>query len=136
LTAWSRAAAVARANDQFMPWGAFAAAGPLRIGTFDRGTDPANHRYDCSLATQTGPATFSFATVSTVRSDPTRDDSWFAATLDPAFPFATTFLGDYSNIAVVPGTTRVLAYWTDLRETACFAGACRQGEDAFFAPVG
>jgi catechol 2,3-dioxygenase-like lactoylglutathione lyase family enzyme len=30
----------------------------------------------------------------------------------------------------------VVAYWTDLRETACFAGACRHGEDAYFAWVG
>ena len=41
---------------------------------------------------------------------------------------------DYSNIAVVPGTTRVVAYWTDLREEACFpAGVCGHGEDAYFA---
>jgi len=133
---WSPAVAILRAGDQFMPWGAFDATGRLRIGTFDRGTDPANHQYDYSLATQTGPASFSFATVSTVKSDPTRDNRWFAATLDPDFPFATTFLGDYSNIAVVPGTTRVVAYWTDLRETACFAGVCRHGEDAYFASVG
>jgi hypothetical protein len=133
---WSAATAVAQANDQFMPWGAFDAAGRLRIGTFDRGTDPANHRYDYSLATQTGAATFSFAIVSTVKSDPTRDNRWFAVTLDPDFPFATAFLGDYSNIAVVPGTSRVVAYWTDLRETACFAGVCRHGQDAYFAAVG
>jgi hypothetical protein len=133
---WSAAAAIPRASDQFQPWGAFDAAGRLRIGTFDRGTDPANHRYDYSLATQTGAATFSFAAVSTVRSDPTRDNRWFAVTLNPAFPFATAFLGDYSNVAVVPGTTRVVAYWTDLRETACFAGICRHGQDAYFASVG
>jgi catechol 2,3-dioxygenase-like lactoylglutathione lyase family enzyme len=30
----------------------------------------------------------------------------------------------------------VVAYWTHLRETACFAGACRHGEDAYFAWVG
>jgi hypothetical protein len=65
-------------------------------------------------------------------SDPTKDDRWFAATVDPSFPHATTFLGDYSNIAVTP-TGGVVAYWTDLRQPACFAGVCRQGEDAFFA---
>ncbi|MFL6128714.1 MAG: sialidase family protein [Mycobacteriales bacterium] len=133
---WSAPVALARLHDQFMPWGAFDAAGRLRVGTFDRGTDPANHRYDYSLATQTGATTFAFAPVSTVRSDPTRDNRWFAVTLNPAFPFATAFLGDYSNIAVVPGTTRVVAYWTDLRNTACFAGACRHGQDAYFASVG
>jgi hypothetical protein len=133
---WSAAAAITRVNDQFQPWGAFDAAGRLRIGTFDRGTDAANHRYDYSLATQTGATTFSFAPVTTVRSDPTRDNRWFAATLDPDFPFATSFLGDYSNIAVVPGTTRVVAYWTDLRETACFGARCGHGQDAYFASVG
>jgi hypothetical protein len=133
---WSAPTALARVNDQFMPWGAFDAAGRLRVGTFDRGTDPANHRYDYSLATQTGATTYSFTPVSTVRSNPTRDNLWFAVTLDPDFPFATAFLGDYSNIAVVPGTTRVVAYWTDLRETACFAGGCGHGQDAYFASVG
>ena len=133
---WSAAAAIPRVNDQFQPWGAFDAAGRLRIGTFDRGTDPANHQYDYSLATQTGPASYSFAAVSTVRSDPTRDNRWFARNLNPAFPHATAFLGDYSNVAVVPGTTRVVAYWTDLRDTACFAGICRHGQDAYFASVG
>jgi len=133
---WSAATAIPRVNDQFQPWGAFDAAGRLRIGTFDRGTDAANHLYDYSLATQAGATTYSFAPVSTVRSDPTRDNRWFAVTLNPAFPFATAFLGDYSNIAVVPGTTRVVAYWTDLRETACFAGICRHGQDAYFASVG
>jgi hypothetical protein len=129
---WS-VAAMAAPNDQFMPWGAFDAAGVLRIGTFDRSTDPANHRYDYSVGTRSGGLT----PVSTVQSDPTRDNRWFRATVDPAFPFATTFLGDYSNIAVVPGTTRVVAYWTDLRETACFpAGVCGHGEDAYFAYAG
>jgi hypothetical protein len=27
----------------------------------------------------------------------------------------------------------VVAYWTDMREAACFAGVCRSGEDAYFA---
>jgi len=134
---WSAPHAIARANDQFMPWGAFDASGTLRIGTFDRGTDAANHLYDYSLATQTGPATYSFSTVSTVQSDPTKGDRWFAATLDPDFPRASSFIGDYSNIAVVPGTTRMVAYWTDMREQACFpAGTCGHGEDAYFAYAG
>jgi hypothetical protein len=127
---WSPARALARSGDQFTPWGAFDAAGSLRIGTFDRGTDPANHRYDYSIAT--GPG-FSFTPVSTAQSDPTRDNRWFAATLNPAFPRASTFIGDYATIAVVPGTTRVVAYWTDLRETACFTGICAHGQDAYFA---
>jgi hypothetical protein len=89
-----------------------------------------------SLATQTGPNTYSIAHVSTTSSDPTKNDRWFARTLNTTFPNATAFLGDYSNIAVVPGTSRVVAYWTDMREQACFAGVCGSGEDAYFAAVG
>ena len=133
---WSAPAAAALPNDQFMPWGAFDASGILRIGTFDRASDPANHLYDYSLLTRTGPAAFGRTVVSTQRSDPTKNDRWFAATVNAAFPRATTFLGDYSNIAVVPGTTHVVAYWTDLREDACFAGVCGHGEDAYFAHAG
>ena len=125
---WSAPAAVALANDQFMPWGAFDAAGTLRIGTFDRSTDPANHLYDYSVGTQAG-----LTPVTTQQSDPTKNDRWFAATVDPDFPFATSFLGDYSNIAVVPGTTHVVAYWTDMRNQACFGSRCGHGEDAYFA---
>lgn len=127
---WSEPAAIPIANDQWTPWGAFDVSGTLRIGTFDRSTDPANHLYDYSLLT--GP-TFTPVPVSTQQSDPTMNDRWFAATVNPAFPFATLFLGDYSNIAVVPGTTNVVAYWTDMRNDVCFGSRCGHGEDAYFA---
>jgi hypothetical protein len=52
--------------------------------------------------------------------------------VNPAFPLATTFLGDYSNIAAVPAGG-VVAYWTDLRKQACFGSLCGHGQDAFFA---
>ena len=78
------------------------------------------------------PCRFTTAPVSTVQSDPTSGNRWFAATVNAAFPFGTSFLGDYSNIAVVPGTTHVVAYWTDMREQSCFAGRCGSGEDAYF----
>jgi hypothetical protein len=132
---WSAPVALALAGDQFMPWGAYDMLGRLRIGFFDRQYDSANHRYGYSLATAIGPNTLTFTTsqVTTALSDPTTGNRWFAATLNPSFPFATTFLGDYSNIAIVPGG--VVAYWTDLRETACFGGVCRHGQDAFFARV-
>jgi hypothetical protein len=135
---WSPAKAVALAGDQFMPWGAYDAAGRLHIGTFDRSRDPLNQVYDYSLLNETGAGALAFTNtrVSTVASDPTRGSRWFAATLNPAFPRANSFMGDYSNIAVVPGSTSVVAYWTDLRDPACFAGTCGHGEDAYFARVG
>jgi hypothetical protein len=68
-----------------------------------------------------------------VQSDPTRDDRWFARTVNPAFPFATAFLGDYSGIAVVPDGSGVVSYWTDMRNPVTFAGRTGHGEDAYFA---
>jgi hypothetical protein len=135
---WSAPVALPIARDQWMPWGAYDAAGRLRIGTFDRDYDPANHLYGYTVATETASGTLSFSTVqaTTTLSDPTKNDRWFARTLNPAFPRATAFLGDYSNIATIPGGTGVVAYWTDMRNTACFAGVCGHGEDAYFARVG
>ena len=131
---WSAPVALALAGDQFMPWGAYDTSGLLRIGTFDRQYDAANHQYDYSLATETGAGTLAFSTskISTASSDPTTGDRWFAATANASFPFATTFLGDYSNIAALPNGG-VAAYWTDLRVPAAFAGRIGHGEDAFYA---
>jgi len=131
---WSAPFALALAGDQFMPWGAYDTSGLLRIGTFDRQYDAANHQYDYSLATETGAGTLAFSTskISTASSDPTTGDRWFAATANASFPFATTFLGDYSNIAALPNGG-VAAYWTDLRVPAAFAGRIGHGEDAFYA---
>jgi len=130
---WSTPVAIPLSGDQFQQWSAFDAAGTLRIGTFDRSTDPANHKYDYSLLTQTGATTFSKTVVSTAQSDPTTGDLWFARTVNASFPFATAFLGDYSGIAIVPGTTTVVSYWTDMRNDATFGGRTGHGEDAYFA---
>ena len=132
---WSAPAAVALPGDQFMPWGAYDSTGKLRIGTFDRSVDPANHLYGYSVLTETTAGSLAFGApnvVSTVNSDPTTGDRWFAATVNPAFPFATLFLGDYSNIAAT-ADGHVLAYWTDMRNDATFAGRTGHGEDAYFA---
>jgi hypothetical protein len=131
---WSAPTALPLPGDQFMPWGAYDTTGKLRIGTFDRSVDPANHLYAYSVATETAPGSLTFTTapVTTVLSDPTQGDRWFARTVNPAFQNATAFLGDYSNIAAVPDGS-VVSYWTDLRNQACFGGVCRSGEDAYFA---
>jgi hypothetical protein len=133
---WSTPTALALINDQFMPWGDYDASGSLRIGTFDY--ESANHRYGYSLATERahGSLAFDTAQVTTALSDPTRDNRWFATTLNPAFPSATRFLGDYSNIAAMPTGMGVVAYWTDLREQACFQSICGHGQDAYFARIG
>lgn len=132
---WSAPVPLTLPGDQFQPWSAYDTHGLLRIGTFDRSADPANHLYNYSLATETAPGALTFTTtpVSTEPSDPTSNDRWFAATVNPAFPFATSFLGDYSNIAIVPDGSGVVSYWTDMRNTVDFAGRSGHGEDAYFA---
>jgi len=145
---WSAPQPIALDGDQFMPWGPFDQTGQLRIGFFDRHYDGSNHKYGYTLATApaatgtTAASSFTTVEVTTELSDPTAGDRWFATTVNPHFPFATTFLGDYSNIAIVPndtGTgTGVVAYWTDMRNEACFppGGRCGHGEDAYFAHTG
>jgi hypothetical protein len=51
--------------------------------------------------------------------------------VNAAFPHATAFLGDYSNIAAT-ADGGVVAYWTDMRNGVTFAGVTRKGEDAYF----
>jgi hypothetical protein len=131
---WSAPVALTLAGDQFMPWGAYDTSGRLRIGTFDRSVDAANHQYAYSVATETvrGSLAFSTTPVTSELSDPTTGDRWFARRINPAFPFATAFLGDYSNIAAT-SDGGVVAYWTDMRNDATFAGRTGHGEDAYFA---
>jgi hypothetical protein len=128
---WSSPVALTLSGDQWMPWGVYDTSGRLRIGYFDRSVDPSNHKYAYSLATETGPLTFATTQVSTVNSDPTTGDRWFARNVNASFPFATAFLGDYGNIAAT-ASGGVVAYWTDLRTDVTFAGVTRKGEDAFF----
>jgi hypothetical protein len=137
---WSAPTAIALSGDQFMPWAVFDGSGQLRIGFFDRSYDSANHEYGYTLATETSPGVFSMSQVTTALSDPTTNDRWFARTVNGSFPNATAFLGDYSNIAAVPGTSNgIVAYWTDMRLENCWgltSGCGRTGEDAFFGSVG
>ena len=134
---WSDPAAITRDGDQFQSWAAFDSSGALRIGTFDRSSaatgDGSNHLYAYTVGTWDGSNGFSSSSVvSSVNSDPTTGDRWFARNANPNFPHATAFLGDYSGIGIVPGTDHVVAYWTDLRNDATFAGVTRKGEDAYF----
>ena len=133
---WSTPAALAVRGDQFMPWGAFDTHGTLHVGTFDRSQDASNHKYNYSLTTVSASGIFgSLIPVSDTQSDPTTGDRWFAATLNPGYPFATSFLGDYGNIAAMPDGSAVVAYWTDMRNDASFAGRTGHGEDVYFAKV-
>ena len=50
----------------------------------------------------------------------------------PDFPFANSFIGDYSGIAATP-SGGVVAVWTDLRNQVSFAGRTGADEDVYFA---
>ena len=124
---WSAPSRSPLAGDQFQPWGAYRHDRHPADRLLRPQHDPANHLYDYSSRPRPAPARSpSRPQVTTVRPTRRQGDRWFAATLNAAFPFATSFIGDYSNIAATP-TGGVVAYWTDMRETACFAGACRSG---------
>lgn len=128
---WSSPAALVLPNDQFMPWGAYDGSGLLRIGFFDRQYDPANHAYGYTIATETAPGSLSFNYVqaTTALSDPTQGTRWFSGGV---VNHATTFIGDYSNIAIAGSSPLVAAYWTDLRNTVTFPPRTGTGEDAYY----
>ncbi len=132
---WSAPVAIARRNDQFMPWAAYDAHGLLQVGFYDRSYDPDNHRFGFTLASEKAPGTlkFSFRMVSTALSDPTRDNLASRGTINPAFPFPAVSIGDYPGLAVAPNA--VVAYWTDLRNDACVAGRCGHRQDSYFASI-
>jgi hypothetical protein len=130
---WSAPRVIAAPGDQFMPWAAYDLTGRLRIGYFDRSYDPANHRYGYTLATELTPGSLIFTRLqlTTQLSDPTRGNRWFAGiTVNAAFPNPTSFLGDYSGIAV--NGSAVAALWTDMREQSCFGLRCGAGQHAYF----
>jgi hypothetical protein len=132
---WSAPLVLRAPGDQFQPWSAYDSTGRLRIGYYDRSYDPANHKYGYTLATETAPGSLSFTTteLSTALSDPTRGDRWYSAsTANPAFPNPTSFIGDYSGIATIPGGGAVAA-WTDLRDETCFTTRCGAGENVYWA---
>lgn len=132
---WTAPTAIQAPGDQFQPWGAYNSSGLLQIGYYDRSYDPANHKYGYTLASETTPGSLNFTTqqVTTVLSDPTQWDFFgFAVTVNPNFLLATTFMGDYSGIAVV-SSTLVATVWTDMRLQSSLAPV--SNEDAFFASV-
>jgi hypothetical protein len=132
---WSAPTAIQQPNDQYEPWGGYDAKGRLQIGYYDRSYDPANHKYGYTLASETGPGSLHFTEqqVTMALSDPAQGDAWFTVTANSNFPNATTFMGDYSNIAITPNG--VAAYWTDMRLPSTSAGFPGSGQDAFFALV-
>ena len=132
---WSAPTPLKLAGDQFMPWGAYDTLGPSahrHVRPLGRSRQPqvrllARHRdRTWNAGVHHGRHLDGNSPI------PPPAIAWFARTVNPAFPFATAFLGDYSNIAAT-ADGGVVAYWTDMRNDATFAGRTGHGEDAFFA---
>ncbi len=128
---WSSPRPVSQAaGDQFFPWAAIAPDGTLNVAFMDRSYDPANSKYGITLARlAAGGRKFSLARVDTGLSDPNHA-RWFSA----ATAGKTTFLGDYSALAV--GSDGVAhPFWTDMRRVVNVLGISGATEDIFTAAV-
>ncbi len=121
--------------DQWFPWAAYSPNGTLGVTYMDRSYDPANHEYGQTLATSPAGSTgFTANQVSTALSDPTTGDRWFRITVNPAFPGATLFIGDYTGMAYGPdGAAHPI--WTDLRNDVTFGGVGGHDEQTVTAAV-
>jgi hypothetical protein len=134
---WSAPTAIRRAGDQFFPWAVYDPFGRLRVSFSDRSFDPgkANRQYGQTLATEVIPGSLQFTNVrvSTSLSDPTQGNRWSTTTVNPAFPDASRFIGDYNGAAMVGPA--VIMVWTDQRVQSCQFGPCGHGEGIFAALV-
>ena len=120
---WSSPVAVNLAGDQFQSWAAYR----RRRQAAHRHVRPQHGRQQPQVRLLPGDRDSSEFVLAVGRLDGAVGSNHGRSVVrwdpDANFPFATSFLGDYSGIAVVPGTTHTVAYWTDMREQACFAGA-------------
>ena len=105
---WSAPVAIALTGDQFQPG---APTTRTDCSGSERSTGRSTRPITCTLLVVDGDEprladVHDDAGLTATQSDPTTGDRWFAATLNATFPFATSFLGDYSNIAIMPGRQR------------------------------
>jgi hypothetical protein len=121
-------------NDQWFGSAAFLSDGRLVVGMMDRSGDVANDSYTYTLSVRTG-GSWKTQNVSGAASDPTKNNRWFTGGLVlPGFPFPTSFIGDYTTIAV-SGTT-VHPLWTDLRNQTSFGSRTGADEQLMTTSVG
>jgi hypothetical protein len=126
---WSPPSAVSdAANDQFYPWCAVAPNGTLNVSFMDRSYDPFNVQYGITLARQrAGP--IQLTRIDTQLSDPNHA-RWFSS----ATGGKTTFLGDYTGLAVDRNGT-AHPVWTDMRRGVTVRDLTGTTEDIFTAAI-
>jgi hypothetical protein len=126
---WSVPAPVTNApGDQFFPWSAVGPDGTLNVSFMDRSYDPANSQYGITLA-RSARHGFSLQRVDTGLSDPNHA-RWFSS----ATGGKTTFLGDYTGLAV--GSDGVAhPVWTDMRRVVTVLQTTGTNEDIFTSAV-
>src|SRR5215467_2406635 len=126
---WSAPNAISTAaNDQFYPWCAVAPGGALSVSFMDRSYDPANVKYGITLARRHGGSVHA-QRVDTGLSDPNHA-RWFSS----ATGGKTTFLGDYTGLAV-DGNGVAHPVWTDMRRVVTVRDLSGTTEDIFTAAV-
>jgi len=126
---WSAPNAISTAvNDQFYPWCAVAPGGALSVSFMDRSYDPANVKYGITLARRHGGSVHA-QRVDTGLSDPNHA-RWFPS----ATGGKTTFLGDYTGLAV-DGNGIAHPVWTDMRRVVTVRDLSGTTEDIFTAAV-
>ncbi len=116
-------------NDQFFPWCAVAPDGALNVSFMDRSYDPGNSKYGITLARMPTTGSVRLQRVDTGLSDPNHA-RWFSS----ATGGKTTFLGDYTGLAV--GSNGVAhPVWTDMRRVVSVRQISGTNEDIFTAAV-
>lgn len=116
-------------NDQFFPWCAVAPDGTLNVSFMDRSYDPANSKYGITLARVPTTGSVRLQRVDTGLSDPNHA-RWFSS----ATGGKTTFLGDYTGLAVGPdGVAHPV--WTDMRRVVTVRQISGTNEDIFTAAI-
>ena len=129
---WSRPVPVSSARgDQFYPWASVGPDGTLNVSFMDRSYDPANSKYGITLARGARPfQSFQARRVDTGLSDPNHA-RWFSSATNGK----TTFLGDYTGLAVgADGIAHPI--WTDMRRAVTVRQLSGTTEDIFTAAVG
>jgi hypothetical protein len=130
---WSTPALIKSSRyDQIFPWAAVGLDGKVRIGFVDRArTAPRGQTcvYGYTLATASDLAATTFATKRLDTGTSIASDARWFTNFPVTGNYNTRFIGDYTNIAILPDGS-VWAAWTDMRDTVNVFGRTGHTEHA------
>jgi hypothetical protein len=121
-------------SDQIFPWAAVGQDGKARVGYVDRARSAQGQScvYGYTLATANDLAATSFATKRLDTGASVASDARWFTNFPVTGNFQTRFIGDYTNIAMLPDGS-VWASWTDMRATVNVFGRAGHTEHAVAA---